>query len=399
MLNFSRQHHSRQHLSRKRTSILCALFLPTLLSGCFLFGSKGEEDKKTKVKDLVKAPSKSELELLESAQASYDRGLFKLSSDSWSELRDGYPSSYYSVVAELKLADAHFFAREFPEALVVYEEFSRTHPGHEAMAYVRFQIADCNFQQYQGVGTDHSVLSASIEKFEKVITDFRSSEWAARARGRITEASEALAENELSIARFYLQQEKWGSALNRYLTLRDSFSETEIVKNQLSVLAEELRASGKISENELGTTGSRSPTQPKNLTVASLAADSIADSGAAGNTSERIVSPLECELQLDGAAIYTAHLKLPARIATQEAKNAAAVSATIALIGSEGLVRVEDQTLENSCETANGNVAVVFDEQLKPESFTLEISKADRILKHSISLLENPDRIIVVLSR
>ena len=230
---------------------LLVLLLAVLLTGCSLFSSKSEEDKKSQVKELVKAPNKTELELLENAKSAYDRGLFKLSSDSWTDLRDGYPSSYYSVIAELKIADAHFFAREFPEALVAYEEFARTHPGHEAMAYVRFQIADCHYQQYSGVGRDHSVLNSAIEKFQKLITDFPRSEWAARARGRMEEARESLAENELLIARFYLNQRKYPSAANRYNSLVTKFGDTAIAKEQAPLLLDELRNSGEVEENSL----------------------------------------------------------------------------------------------------------------------------------------------------
>lgn len=168
-------------------------------SGCSSSTAKPE-------KNIVKAPELPEETILQNGIATYDEGLFKVSLSSWNELRDGYPTSYYSTLAEIKIGDAHFFSGDYPSALVAYEEFAKLHPGHEAMPYIRYQIGNCSFKQYRDVLHDQAPLQTALKSYEQLIEQHPRSEYVVLARRQIDRCKELQAAYEKYVADFYLRK-------------------------------------------------------------------------------------------------------------------------------------------------------------------------------------------------
>lgn len=203
------------------------IFTTVNLTGCSKKGS-GE------LKNIVQPPPIAEEELLEKAIDNYDDNLYTLSSESWTQLRDGYPETFYSILAELKLADAQFFAGNYSDAITAYEDFARLHPGHEAMAYVRFQIGNCSYEQYRGSTRDQAPVYAAIRAFKEVIASYPNSIYAVLARRRLQQSRERLAEYERGVAQFYEKQGKEHAATERRAGLGLNFPETPSAVASLS---------------------------------------------------------------------------------------------------------------------------------------------------------------------
>jgi outer membrane protein assembly factor BamD len=103
------------------------------ISGCSIFGS----DQMNKNAEQLAAEGSS-------AFVGED---YKDSIKAYTDLKDWYPFSKYAILAELKIADAHFNLEEYDEALVAYDSFERMHPRNEAVPYVINQIGLCWFNQ------------------------------------------------------------------------------------------------------------------------------------------------------------------------------------------------------------------------------------------------------------
>lgn len=225
-------HSERSHSpsTRSRPLLLAAssiIFTTVNLTGCSKKGS-GE------LKNIVQPPPIAEEELLEKAIDNYDDNLYTLSSESWTQLRDGYPETFYAILAELKLADAQFFAGNYSDAITAYEDFARLHPGHEAMAYVRFQIGNCSYEQYRGPTRDQAPVYAAMRAFKEVISAYPNSIYAVLARRRLQQSRERLAEYERGVAQFYEKQGKEHAATERRAGLGLNFPETPSAVASLS---------------------------------------------------------------------------------------------------------------------------------------------------------------------
>jgi outer membrane protein assembly factor BamD len=178
-------------------------------------------------KNIIKAPTTPETEMLQTAMKSYDQQLYRVSMQNWVDLRDGYPNSYFATLAELKIADAQFYAGDFPAALVSYEEFTKLHPGHEAMPYVRYQIGNCHLAQYRDVTHDQGPLQSAIKSFQSLIAQHPRSEYVVLARRRMRKARELQAEYERYVAGFYEKRGLHTASSSRLKYLASNFPETQ----------------------------------------------------------------------------------------------------------------------------------------------------------------------------
>jgi outer membrane protein assembly factor BamD len=197
-----------------------------------------EESKKEEVplskQTILAVPELREEELLVNAMNAYDRGLFSMALTRWKELRDGYPRSYYSALAELKIADSQFQLADYASAIVSYEEFLRLHPKHEAEPYIRFQIGECNLNRFRGAAHDALPLKTAMQQYRNLFQDFPLDEYGIRARRRYQSAEELLLEQEAQVVRFYLRAERFQAAMNRVEELKINYSGKPIINELIS---------------------------------------------------------------------------------------------------------------------------------------------------------------------
>lgn len=166
-------------------------------------------------RSLVERPKTEEEVMLANASNTYDQGLFSISEDNWTQLRDGFPASYYGPLAELKIADAQYFRGDYAAALASYDEFARIHPGHEALPYIRFQIANCHIEQYQGRQYDQTPLHSALKVYQELINEFPDSEYVIFARRNMDRGRQLLAEHEVFVAEYYERRGVEKAAENR----------------------------------------------------------------------------------------------------------------------------------------------------------------------------------------
>ena len=171
-----------------------------------------------------------EPEALRRAKDAYDSGLYSLSREHWTMLRDQYPGSYYVALAQLKIADTFFYAGDYASAIPAYEEFVRLHPAHEAVAYSRYQIAEANRLDYKGVLKDQSPLQAAIRGYQQVISSYPNSEFVTAARRKVDDCREHLAKHESAVAQFYLKQGLFEAGAGRLEALERSYPDSDARK-------------------------------------------------------------------------------------------------------------------------------------------------------------------------
>ena len=98
----------------------------------------------------------------------YQDGSYKKAVDLFQRLKEEYPLSKYSIMAEMGIADSYFSGKEYVEAELAYSEFLNLHPTNENLPYVLYQIGMCHFNQITTIDRDQSEAFKALKEFERL---------------------------------------------------------------------------------------------------------------------------------------------------------------------------------------------------------------------------------------
>ena len=155
-------------------------------------------------------------ELAEKGMESFDDEDYYDALKAFTTLKERYPYSRYAILAELKVADAHFHRKEYAEAIAAYAEFLQLHPKNDAIPYVLYQIGECYYKQLLSEDRDQTPTRQAISAFQRLLREHPNSTYANTAKERIQECRKLLAQHEFYVAKFYFKSKKYEAALLRF---------------------------------------------------------------------------------------------------------------------------------------------------------------------------------------
>ncbi|MDY6837472.1 MAG: outer membrane protein assembly factor BamD [Thermodesulfobacteriota bacterium] len=176
-------------------------------------------------------------ELAHEGMDAFRRENYSRSVEVFEKLRDWYPFSKYAILAELKLGDAHYYLRQFNEAIVAYEAFANLHPKNEAVPYVVYQIGRCYFDQLQAVDRDQTTAREAVQTFERLIRSYPESPQAKKAKAHIRTCQKNLAEHSFHVGRFYYRTKHYKAALERFKMVLTSYPDLGVHYEALQYIA------------------------------------------------------------------------------------------------------------------------------------------------------------------
>jgi outer membrane protein assembly factor BamD len=139
-------------------------------------------------------------------------------------LKANFPDSPpFTLWAELKIADCHFFRKEYVEAVAAYEEFKKIHPTHEDISYVQYQIGMSYFNQMLTPDRDQTFTKKALSNFEYLIANYPPGLFTEKAKDGIRTCRERLADHEFYIGNFYYKKGKYPAAVVRFEGLLEKF--------------------------------------------------------------------------------------------------------------------------------------------------------------------------------
>jgi outer membrane protein assembly factor BamD len=172
---------------------------------------------------------------------------YKNAIKSFQQLKERYPYSEYAILAELKLGDAHFYNKNYAEAVVAYEEFTRLHPRNEAIPYVLYQIGMCHFLEFNTIDRDQEDTRLAMDAFRRLIQAYPEAEYARRAEKQLYECQKRLVAHEFQVGKFYFRNGEYASAQARLDTIYQLYPEAladlgykEEVRELLAASAQEV---------------------------------------------------------------------------------------------------------------------------------------------------------------
>jgi len=192
-----------------------------LLCGCSLFENSYDMEKTVD-------------ELVSEGSSAFISGDYKEAVEAYTDLKDWYPFSKYAILAELKIADAHYHLEAYDEAVMAYEEFEKMHPKNEAVPYVIYQMGLCWFNQIDTIDRDHTPAKNSLAQFNRLLDQYPESEYAQKVTENIKICRDNLSGHELYVANFYYKTKQYMAALKRYEYLVEHYPDSKESKEALN---------------------------------------------------------------------------------------------------------------------------------------------------------------------
>jgi outer membrane protein assembly factor BamD len=127
---------------------------------------------------------------------------------------------------QLAIADAYFKdggQLNYGEALNGYRTFLTYYPNHEEAARAQFMVGMSLFQQALSPDRDQSLTRQAIQEFEKVETVYPTSPFVPKAKAKIVDCHNRLAEHERLVGRFYQKRKRYNAAIDRYRAVLDQY--------------------------------------------------------------------------------------------------------------------------------------------------------------------------------
>lgn len=205
--------------------LVCLVCLVFLVSGCALFEGSRRMDKTAE-------------QLAAEGSSAFMRGKYKNAVKAYTDLKDWYPFSRYAILAELKIADAHFNLKEYDQAIAAYEQFERMHPRNEAIPYVINQIGMSWYNQMDTVDRDITPAKNALAQFRRLLEQFPDDEHAKKAPDLITACIDKIAGHELYVAKFYMKTGQYQAALNRFQYIVEFYAGTDQSETALNLIPE-----------------------------------------------------------------------------------------------------------------------------------------------------------------
>lgn len=184
-----------------------------------------------------KAPETAE-SLVQEGLDDFNHGKYYQALTIFDKIKNNYPFSQYSLLAELKTADSQYFLKNYPEALVLYGEFEERHPTNEAIPYIMFQTGMCHYKQIDTIDRDTTGATEAIQAFSRLLRAFPDSPYTEEARARIRAAKNFLANHEFYVATFYIRTTSYTEAEARLEYLLSSYPASDVAPKAQKLLAD-----------------------------------------------------------------------------------------------------------------------------------------------------------------
>src|ERR1700749_4120017 len=172
------------------------------------------------------ASKQPDKELFDKAMIAMKKGKFDVARLDLQTLLNTYPESEYQMRAKLAVGDAWFKeggTAALTQAEAEYKDFITFFPNQPEAAEAQMKVADIYYMQMEKPDRDPKNAEQAEQEYRTMIQQFPDSTFVPRAKQRLREVQEVLAERQYQIGAFYESREVWAAAIARLQTVTDSY--------------------------------------------------------------------------------------------------------------------------------------------------------------------------------
>ncbi len=164
--------------------------------------------------------------LFDRAMDAMKHNRFDVSRMTLQTLINTYPDSEFIARAKLGVADSWYAeggTTAMQQAEIEYKDFKTFFPNMPEAAEAQLKVADIHYQEMEKPDRDYTHAMRAEEEYRSMILEYPDSKLVPKAKQRLREVQEVLAEREFEIGRFYYLRLAYPAAIARLKTLVDRY--------------------------------------------------------------------------------------------------------------------------------------------------------------------------------
>lgn len=213
--------------NRMVAAALAALLLATASAD-----AQREKHKKKKPYDLGANPlanvqsKQPDKELYDKAMTAMKKGRFDVARLDLQTMLNTYPDSEYKMRAKLAVGDSWFKeggTAALTQAEAEYKDFETFFPNAPEAAEAQMKVGDIYYSEMEKPDRDFTNALAAEREYRQMINMYPDSTLIPRAKQKLREVQEVLAEREMQIGLYYESRENFSAAIARLQTVVDTY--------------------------------------------------------------------------------------------------------------------------------------------------------------------------------
>ena len=214
------------------TTKIAAVALAVLLLGAVASQAKEKKPKHKKHEDLSANPlagvksRQPDKELFDKAMIAMKKSRYDVARLDLQTMLNTYPDSEYRMRAKLALGDSWFKeggTAALTQAEAEYGDFITFFPQAPEAAEAQMKVADIYYQQMEKPDRDYSNAQRAEQEYRKMLNMFPDSALVPRAKQKLRDVQEVLAERETQIGLYYGSRENFPASIARLKTVVDTY--------------------------------------------------------------------------------------------------------------------------------------------------------------------------------
>ena len=204
---------------------------------------------KTEVKDSEPLSTKQKaMDIYKDALSSMEEGQYLIASEKFDQSESLLPQTEWAAKSALMSSYCLYTISFYDEAILNLKRFKKLYPADPNIDYASYLIAVIYYEQILDEKKDIEKLIFTKDAIEDFLKKYPNTDYAMDLKFKLDLVINQMAAKEISIARFYIQNEKWIPAINRLKIVVEKYDKTIFVEEALFRLVEIYYRIGLIDE-------------------------------------------------------------------------------------------------------------------------------------------------------
>lgn len=189
-------------------------------------------------------------ELYAEGENQLNRSRYEDARTAFRKVAERHPQSTYAPRARFLVGEAFYREGQFDRAIQEFEAFMAFYPRHQIADLVQFRLSMSYYDQMKPVEQDQEITRKAMGAFRVLVREYPESRYAADALAKVDICRGRLAQKELWVAAYYINQGNPGAARPRLEKVVKEYPRTLVIPEALFRLGEVYSGDGRVEDSQ-----------------------------------------------------------------------------------------------------------------------------------------------------